>query len=358
MNNQILFSSVYINKLKISNRFIRSATQDYLANENGEVSEKQIKLYDILGKNNIGLIITGLAYVSENGISTIKQLGVSADKFIKGLAKLTSIVHKNNGIVFIQLAHSGRQTKKRLLKNIEVVAPSAIYDNFNKHIPRELTDEEIKTIIKDFIMGARRAEFDGVQLHSAHGYLLSEFISPYTNMRTDSWGGDVYKRSRILKEIVSGIKEKCGADFPVTIKLNATDGINNGLKADEFLIISELLQKAGADMIEVSGGIQEVPDFTVRKNILDIKDEAYFKSYSKMIKDILNIPIGLVGGIRSVDNMIELIKNGCCDFISMARPFIRQPNIVQLIKDELIKKSDCISCNKCFNFRGIKCNQL
>ena len=229
-----------------------------------------------------------------------------------------------------------------------------------------MTDAEILAVIEAFTKAAVRAKkagFDGVQLHCAHGFLLSNFISPYTNRRTDRWGGSVENRARIVMEIVRRIKEEIGNDFPVLVKLNATDGFRPGsLKAELGLDISQsveiakLLEQAGVCAIEVSGGIGEAGGVTIRTAINSPAKEAYFKEYSKAIKSAVNIPVILVGGIRSLSIIDYLLENGFADLISMSRVFISEPDIVLKFKSGEAKKARCVSCNLCFDPEGVRCN--
>ncbi len=243
-----------------------------------------------------------------------------------------------------------------------LLGPSAVKDEASGKKPLEMTDEEILQTIDDFVEAARRtkeAGFDGVQLHCAHGFLLSSFISPYTNRRTDEWGGSVENRTRIIVEIIKGIQDRVGIDYPIMVKLNATDGFDIysgkiGLDAPECVEIAAILEKAGICAIEVSGGIFEAGSVMSQPDIDSEDKEAYFRRYAKMIKDTVNIPIILVGGIRS-RNMMDLVLRVYADMVSMSRPFICEPDLVPKIKEgaSVVK---CISCNLCFDPEGIKCH--
>jgi 2,4-dienoyl-CoA reductase-like NADH-dependent reductase (Old Yellow Enzyme family) len=246
------------------------------------------------------------------------------------------------------------------------MAPSEIKNGHSAVVPREMTEQEILEVIEAFTKAAIRAKkagFDGVQLHCAHGFLLSNFISPYTNRRTDRWGGSVENRARIVTEIVRCIKEQTEADFPVLVKMNATDGFQPGThKADMGIEISQvvetakLLEKAGVCAVEVSGGISEAGGVTIRTAINSPAKEAYFKEYSKAIKKAVNIPVILVGGVRSLSVMEYLLENGFADMVSMSRSFICEPDLVLKLKSGEAKKAKCVSCNLCFDLEGIKCN--
>ena len=226
----ILFTPVKIGPITVPNRFVRSATHDFMADDQGSVTDAHIDLYSRLAEGEVGLIITGHAHVQPSGKASPHQMAVFDDRFVEGLARIPAAVHRFASLVFLQIAHAGRQTKEKLCGCVPV-SPSAVYDPVSKVMPRELASDEIQALIVDFISAAKRAKragFDGVQLHAAHGYLLSSFLSPHTNRRTDQWGGRVENRARVLVEILRGVKSACGRDFPVIVKLNSTDFLEGG----------------------------------------------------------------------------------------------------------------------------------
>ena len=197
-----------------------------------------------------------------------------------------------------------------------------------------------------------------MQLHVAHGYLLSSFISPYTNKRSDEYGGSLTNRARIVLDIISGIKESAGRGFPVIVKMNATDSLPGGLTVEESIKLATLLEKSGTDGIEVSGGMAESGEGSVWKGLRSPDDEGYFVDYAAAIKKTVRIPVFGLGGIRTFSNMEKIISEGRADMISMSRAFIRQPFLVREFRLGRFTKSACISCNKCFNPRGISCGDL
>jgi 2,4-dienoyl-CoA reductase-like NADH-dependent reductase (Old Yellow Enzyme family) len=246
------------------------------------------------------------------------------------------------------------------------MAPSAIRDERAAVLPREMTEQDIAEVIEAFTKAAVRAKkagFDGVQLHCAHGFLLSNFISPYTNRRTDRWGGSVENRARIVTEVIKRIKEQIGVDFPVLVKMNATDGFRQdskkaelGISVSQAVETAKLLEKAGICAIEVSGGIGEAGAVTIKTAINSPAKEAYFKEYSKAIKKELSVPVILVGGIRSLLVMENLLEEGFADLVSMSRAFISEPDLVLKLKSGENKNARCVSCNLCFDPEGIRCN--
>jgi 2,4-dienoyl-CoA reductase-like NADH-dependent reductase (Old Yellow Enzyme family) len=358
--SSILFSPIKIGTIEIPNRFARAATHDFMASRDGAVTERQVSLFENLAKGEVGLIITGHTYVNPAGIASPYQTGVYADHCIEGLSQITNAVHKYPSHIFLQLSHAGRQTKPKIC-GCTPLAPSSVYEPTFEVMPKEMSQEEIRGVIDDFIHSGRRAKeagFDGVELHVAHGYLLSSFVSPYTNRRKDEWGGTLTNRLRIVDEIIQGIKGLLGKEFPLIVKLNASDFLSEGLNIDESIEIAKILESKGTDGLEVSGGMAEAGKGSVWKGLLPEEEEGYFVDNASKIKAELSIPVFGLGGIRSFSVMEKIIEEGRADLISMSRPFIREPFLISKFRTGKIKKSECISCNKCFNLRGISCAEL
>lgn len=357
-----LFTPLNIGHLRLINRFVRSATHDYLAdNQQGFVRPAQLDLYRNLAEGEIGLIITGHAYIHPSGKASPRQIAVDDDRKIPGLARLSETVHHNGhgSLIFLQISHAGRQTRPSLCGQ-QPVAPSAVYDPVSRVLPRELSVEEIYQIIDWFVKAAdraRRAGFDGIQLHAGHGYLLSSFISPHTNRRRDDWGGSWENRSRIIREIINGIRQTCGPGFPIIIKMNATDHLPRGLSLEEAAKIAFSLEQTGLQAIEISGGMNEARLGSVWPGLRAEEEEGYFVSLAAPIKKVLNIPVMGLGGIRTLRVAEKMVASGQVDLISMSRPFINHPGLVKEFKTGGLTKSPCLSCNKCFNPRGIRCVQ-
>ncbi len=260
----------------------------------------------------------------------------------------------------MQLSHAGRQTKEKICGG-QPLAPSAVYEPIYKVWPREMSEAEIEEVIQAFVQGARRAReagFDGVQLHCAHGYLLSSFLSPYTNRRQDKWGGSLNNRGRIIQEILRQIKSSVGPDFPVIAKLNSTDYLPGGLEIDEAREVARLLAADGMDGLEVSGGSAESGRGSMWPGLRNKEEEGYFVPAAALIKGAISIPVIGLGGLRSLEVMEEMVATGKADMISMSRPFIREPDLIAKFERGQTSAASCISCNKCFNPRGISCAEL
>ncbi|UCF90466.1 MAG: NADH:flavin oxidoreductase [Desulfobacterales bacterium] len=375
----VLFSPMQVGNLELPNRFVCSATHESMAKETGEVSDELVRRYEKLSKGGVGLSITGMMYVHPSGRGYQKQTGIHADRMIPGLRKLVDTVHQAGGLIAFQIAHCGRQTTKHLIGRAPLAPSSRGRDPMNFVKPKEMTEDEIMEIVKAFGAAARRAVeagADAIQLHAAHGYLISEFLSPFFNIRTDSWGGSDENRFRFLKEIYREVAKAVPDGYPVLVKLNTNDytpkqGITPPLAAKYAGWLAEL----GIDAVEVSCGTTnysymnmcrgDVPTAEFLKSLswwekpvgrliigklegqYDL-EEGYNLAAAKMIRPVLgNTPLFLVGGMRTVSHMEEVLKNNSADFISMSRPFIREPFLVNQIKEGKMDKVSCVSCNRC-----------
>ena len=359
-NDSILFTPIKIGSIKIPNRFVRSATNAYAADKDGFVTDKLVAIHENLARGEVGLILTGHTYVLPEGKAGPRQLGIYSNQMLEGLSRIPESVHRCPSKVFLQISHAGRQTKEKLCGSIPK-APSAVYEPTFKVTPEEMSENDIQTVIQAFIKSAKRAReagFDGVQLHIAHGYLLSSFISPHTNRRTDQWGGSLQNRIRIILEIIKGIRSGKGPSFPLIVKLNSDDFIPGGLKIGESIPIARILEKQGIDAIEVSGGIAESDKGSVWKGVRTEKNEGYFLNHAAQIKSAVHIPVFGLGGFRTFTVMEKTLTERKADLVSMSRPFIREPDLVKKFRNGTAKKAACISCNLCFNPRGIKCGAI
>ena len=356
----ILFTPGSVGRLVIPNRFVRSATHDYMAGEDGSITDRQLDLFSALAEGEVGLIISGHAFVNPRGKAGPRQIGIDDDGLVPGLARLAAAVHRFPSRVFVQLAHAGRQTKEKYSGGIPV-APSAVYEPVYCVLPREMSEEEIRGTIDDFIQGAvraREAGFDGVQIHAAHGYLLSGFLSPHTNRRADAWGGSLENRTRIVSEIIRGIKAAAGDGFPVAIKLNSSDLMPGGLDLESAVEAARRFASDGLDAVEVSGGTSEAGRGSMWPGVRPADEEGYFVAAAAKFKGAVGIPVFGLGGLRTLREMEKVVLEGRADFVSLSRPFIREPGLVRGFREGKIGRSECISCNKCFNPRGIACADL
>jgi 2,4-dienoyl-CoA reductase-like NADH-dependent reductase (Old Yellow Enzyme family) len=349
-----LFSPGKIGQVQINNRIVRSATYERRAAKYGKVTEELIEFYSELAAGGAGLIITGAIAVDPKATGGADQPYLCDNSYIDGQKRLVKAIHEYSEVkVAAQLIHTGRQGTHPKYPS---VAPSPIRDKSTKKVPIELTGNQIREITKNFVDATIRAyecEYDMVQMHAAHGYLLSNFVSPYTNVRTDEYGGKTQNRIKILVDIYNQIRDKIGKDFPIIIKLQTDDDIPGGLLIDESVEVAKLLVKTGYDAIEPSGGIGE--SIIINKNPLPSKfikkpeDENYFLPIAKKLKPVMqDCPLILVGGIRNPLSAEKILREKNADFISMSRPLIYEPDLPNRWKNGDLSPASCISCNSCF----------
>ena len=347
-----LFEGIQINGLALKNRSVRSATWMAMAEKDGRCTKRLIKRMEALARGEVGLIITGFAYVMPNGQALNGQLGIHDDAVIPGLSRLTKQVHAAHGTVAMQIVHAGVQTVMREKKDQPVWGPSPVYNKVFRKTPKAMTQREIKATVQAFAQAAhrvKRAGFDAVQLHGAHGYLINQFLSPLTNRRTDKYGGPIENRARFLFQVFRAVRKRVGKDFPILIKLNAKDFVRGGFHERDALFVAKHLDRMGMDAIELSGGTPASGNLgPARTKIRKADEEAYFLSLAKKIKKHVSVPIILVGGIRSLKGVHAILDSGAADLVSMARPLIREPGLIRRWQAGDTKKATCISCNQCF----------
>ena len=360
----ILFTPTKIGSMEVKNRFVRSATVECLASEDNRLTEKYYKVYERLAKGGVGLIVPGNYFINSIGRACGKVLVIDSDDVIDELKNLTEIVHRYGAKIVAQINHAGRQSDPKLI-GTQPIGPSEVLDTLIGVKPREMSALEIKETTKAFGSAAgriKKAGFDGVQINGAHGYLVNQFLSSYTNQRSDQWGGLLENRMRFITRIHEEIRDEVGADFPVLIKINCEDQIDGGITLEESITMSKMLEVLGFDAIEVSGGIkeagfvttkgdipEEVIDFIPEKLQIAAKfKEGYFLPQAAAIKNNVSIPIISVGGLRRREMMEQALLKGQADLIALSRPFIRQPNLVkQLEKSPNADPVSCSNCNRC-----------
>jgi len=361
--NSVLFETAKIKNIELRNRFVMSAAADHLSTEKGHVTNLQIARFNQLAEGGVGLIISGAILAHSSGKTYAGSPTLADDDAIAGYKKLVSEVHKRRAKIAAQLCHSGISTSRyQNTLGREGIAPSLIPENdyyFNTQnsmfLPGKYhaaTDEEIRAIIRAFgdaALRAKEAGFDAVQLHGAHSSLLSQFLSPHTNRRTDSWGGSLENRIHIHREMYGDIRTKVGEDYPVMIKLGVEDGGPGGLKFNEGKIVACYLSELGFDALEISQGLmgklwEETP---MRTRINSIEKEAYFRDWCREVTGAIDTPTMLVGGLRTFELMEEIVRNHEADFISLCRPLIREPGLINDWKRGDTHRATCVSCNKC-----------
>jgi 2,4-dienoyl-CoA reductase-like NADH-dependent reductase (Old Yellow Enzyme family) len=346
----VMFENSEINKMQLTNRFVRSATWEGMAAEDGSCTPKLMELVTRLAEGGVGLIITSHAYVRQDGQAGPWQLGIYKDELINGLKEMARAVHEHGSRIVVQLAHAGFFADAKLSGQIPMALSQV--EGFAKSPRREMTAEDIQGIVKSFSQAARRAKeagYDGVQIHAAHGYLLSQSLSPVFNKRSDVYGGSVENRARFLLEVVNGVRDTVGAEFCVLIKMNCRDFLEGGLTLEDSLKIGTMLVEGGIDAIELSGGTIVSGRLSPSRGGIKSEDkEAYFREAAKLFKENLSVPLILVGGNRSFQLAEQLVNEEYADYISMSRPFIREPDLIKRWESGDLRKAECLSDNQCF----------
>jgi len=346
-----LFDETIINGMALKNRLVRSATWEGMCDPDGRPTEKLADLYRDLARGGIGLIISGYTFVRPDGKQLPGKMGIHTDAFVDEMKALTRAVHAENGRIVMQLVHAGGQTDTATAGR-QTIAPSSVAVEQFPEIPAAMSQEDIDQVVAAFGAGAKRAKeygFDGVQLHGAHGYLINQFLSPLTNRRTDKYGGEIENRCRFLMEVYREVRKNVGNDYPVMIKLNGADNLDGGLELVDAVFAAKKLDEEGIDAIEVSGGTPVSGDRTpARMNIKDPKQEAYNVDLALQIKSVVQCPVMVVGGFRSFEVADRAVSLRGIDYIAMARPFIREPNLAGRWQQGNRSPAACISCNSCF----------
>ena len=322
-----LFDETKLRTLTLKNRVWRSATWMALSDESGRINDDIIAAYEALAAGGVAAIITGITSVVSEDADVGEGAKFYDDSFIEGHRRLTAAIHRHDCLAFLQTAKVGGPID-------------------------ELTTAQVEDLILQFGDAAARAEqagYDGVQIHAAHFFYLSRFISPIFNHRTDRYGGTVEQRAQILLEILADMRRKTSEDFLITMKINCTDEYPGGVTEEDFLVTSRLMSEAGIDAIEVSA------NGTSRGNIRAGVNEAYFLDAAMQLAAYVNTPVILVGGLRSVETINSIFNDTAIEYVSLSRPLIREPNLINRWLFGNTSPSTCVSCNQCYNTPGHKC---
>jgi 2,4-dienoyl-CoA reductase-like NADH-dependent reductase (Old Yellow Enzyme family) len=322
------------NGVVIRNRLVKSAMSEVLGSPANKVSKGLPALYKRWSEGEIGLSITGNVMIDHRALGEPGNVVVEDESDLEALSQWAAAGKRGGGQIWMQINHPGKQAPKGL--NKETVAPSAIPFNaklsFAFATPRELEEFEILEIIKRFAETSRIAKksgFDGVQIHAAHGYLVSQFLSGHHNQRTDKWGGTPEKRRLFLLEIVAEIRKQVGPNFPIGIKINSADFQKGGFTESESLATLIDLERSGIDLIEISGGNYEAPVMTGTQKLKEStkQREAYFLEFAEKARKTIKTPIVLTGGFRTPEVMTAAIESGAIDFVGLARSLVIEPDL-------------------------------
>lgn len=339
--------------VEIPNRIVKSAMSENDADEGGKPSERIIKLYNTWGKSGAGVLISGNVMMSKAALGEPHNVIVEDEKYLEALTRWGVAAQKNGSHLWMQINHPGRQAPKF---NKEVVSPSdvqlPILNMFDQ--PRPLEEEEIWAIIEGFgqtALMAKKANWKGVQIHGAHGYLVSQFLSTRTNLRKDKWGGSIENRARFAIEIYKNIRSKVGPNFPIGIKINSADFQRGAFTEEASLQVIKMLAAQGMDMIEVSGGTYEKAAMMGRKlKKSTVEREAYFADFIVKARAITDAPLLLTGGFRTAAVMAKAIENKELDFVGIARPFAVNPFLANQIFEGKIQEIQAGNVNTGIKF--------
>ncbi|MBP2072265.1 MULTISPECIES: FAD-dependent oxidoreductase [Thermoanaerobacterium] len=349
-----LLSKGKIGTMETRNRIVMTAMGNALANNDGTVSQRDINFYGARAKGGVGLIITECTIVDERGKGNTKQICVYDDRFIPGLKALAEEVHKYDGKIVVQIYHPGRQGISAINGNLPMMAPSDVECKVVRQPVQAMSIQQIEEMVNKFVDAAVRiknAGIDGVEVHGAHGYLINQFLSPYTNKRTDKYGGNLENRMRFLEEIVVGIKEKCGKDFPLLVRLSVDEFLemvglpNEGLHIDESVKIAKRLEELGVDALDISCGIYETMNVAWEPSSYE---QGWKVHLAETIKKSVNIPVIGVSVYRDPEFANRMIEEGKIDFVGSARQHFADPEWANKAKEgKLDEIRKCISCLYC-----------
>ena len=354
-----LFAETHIGNMTLKNRFIRSATWENMATEGGHMTDKLYVIYGELAKGEIGLIVTGYANIVEEEQPNPGMMGVYNDSFINEYKKLTELVHTNDTKIVMQLAYGGTKTTHNVGERI-IYAPSEVCERGSQTLGKAMTKDEIDYITQAFAQASRRAKesgFDGVEIHAAHTYLINQFLSPYYNRRQDEYGGSLDNRMKFLLDIYTETRKSVGKDYPILVKLTASEFFEGGLTFSETRIICKKLAAIGVDGIVISGNIHGKANAMVGEYFdgYEIKQEGYFHEYGRVISEDVEVPIVTVGGLTDINTIEEIANKTNIQCFAISRPLLAEPHLIKRWKGGNRAPVDCERCSKCRTRRGNFC---
>ena len=343
-----LFSPVHIGEIEIKNRVIMPAMILNYHINGYELAEEWYEFYARGARGGAGLICCGATYTEMAGKQDEHQLGADTDEWLPALTRIADTIRENGAKSCLQLNHAGRYSWKSVTGS-HPVAPSPIYTHYTKLVPRELSIEEIEVVINNFANAALRAKkagFDAVELLGATGYLISQFMSPLTNDRTDKYGGDFGQRLTFVKELVHAIKDKTGDDYPLMFRISSTDNMEGGLDADDERRVAVKLVEWGVDMLNVTAGWHDSPVHQIGPSV----PHGHYVPLAAKIKAVVDVPVSCAFRITGPEHARELIETGQLDMVTMARALLADPewpNKARTHQDKAIRR--CVACCHCFD---------
>jgi 2,4-dienoyl-CoA reductase-like NADH-dependent reductase (Old Yellow Enzyme family) len=323
---KFMIEPIKAGKLTLNNRLVMPPMATSKAGADGQVSQDIIDYYAEKSEGGyISLIIIEHSFIMQAGKASEQQMSIAEDNMVEGLKGLAAVIHKNGTKAVMQINHAGSAASEVVIGTTPV-GPSAVANPRNGKIPKELTHEEIQDIVQHFAAAARRvkeAGFDGVEIHSAHGYLLNQFFSPLSNKRTDEYGGDIYGRLHIHIQIIEAVRIECGEDFPILLRLGASDFIDGGITIEDSQIAAREFEKAGVSILDISGGFSGY-------NVAELVGrQGYFAPLTEAIKKVVSIPVILTGGITDINAAEQLLTEGKTDLVGVGRAILKDSNWAQ-----------------------------
>lgn len=354
-----LFDPCMLGSLCVKNRLVRSATWENMTTSDGHMTDELYSLYEELAKNDVGTIITGYANVVEEEQPNAGMMGIYSDSFVEGYMKLTQRVHSYDSKIILQIAYGGTKTTYNV-EGRKIFSPSDIPERSTGTRGVPMTKDDIQYIVNAFGLAARRAKesgFDGVEIHGAHTYLINQFLSPYYNRRIDEYGGSLNNRMRFLVEIYTEMRRQTGPEFPIWVKLTASEFFEGGLTFDETRKICAVLESLGVEALEISGNIHGKAR-SMTGQIFDgyeLRKQGYFAEYGNVISNEVEIPVITVGGLSSLETIEALLNETNIGFFGVARPLLAEPNLFKRWKEGDRAPAKCVRCSKCRTPKGNFC---
>ncbi|PMH46894.1 oxidoreductase [Vibrio sp. 10N.286.49.B3] len=355
----ILFSPARIGNMTLKNRFVRSATWENMATDDGHMTAKLYDIYEKLAQGEVGLIVTGYANIVEEEKPNAGMMGIYNDSFIDEYQTLTDLVHQYDAKIVMQIAYGGTKTTYNVGERV-IFSPSEVPERGTKTQGKAMTKDEIDYIVNAFAHASLRAKksgFDGVEIHAAHTYLINQFLSPYYNRRDDQHGGSLDNRLRFLIEILEQTRQLVGDDFPLLVKLTASEFFEGGLTFTETREICKKLEQIGVDAIIVSGNIHGNASALVGESFdgCTLQAEGYFHEYGDIISREVDIPVITVGGLSDIHAIESMAEKTGIEFFAVSRPLLAEPHLIKRWKEGQQAPVDCERCSKCRTRRGNFC---
>ena len=355
-----LFDEISLAGIPLKNRLICSATWKNMTDEEGNLTDRLLAVYEKVAEGGVGAIVSGYAKILKEEQPNPKMLAIHDDSFIPGLKKLAGRMHELDTPIILQACYGGSQTNYNVEERI-IWGPSAVKNPVFEVTPTPMTKENIQTVITAFANAARRAKesgFDGFQLHAAHGYLLSQFLTPFFNRRTDEYGGSIENRARIILESLDAVRKEVGDTYPVFIKMHCSDFMEEaGLTLEESLQVAKLLEQHGISGIEISGGhlSDDWKTSAMHKSILKEDHQSYFRNEAAQIAEAVSVPVIVTGGNRSPKLLDTVLNETQLTGFGLSRTLHSEPDMPARWRDGNLKRPRCISCNQCWHEDGNIC---